>query len=314
MLPLDGLVPIRPDVVRVVPCRLPQPVTTVPDPSAVLARHCVTEAGDPDGPVLLLANGFGAGQRAWNRLLPHLADHRVVLFDHAGSGATQLSDFDPVRHGSLTGYAQDLLEVCAALDLRAVHVVGHSVSAAVALLAAAAQPDRFATLSLVAPSPRYVDDPGTGWTGGFSLEDIRELLESLDSNYYAWSAAMAPVVMGVPGSPELGAELTDSFLGTHPDAAATFARAIFLSDVRDVLPQVQHPTLVLQCRHDALAPEEVGTAVAAAVPRGHLVVLDATGHCPHISAPAQVATAVLDHLDRHRVGDPGRTDRTGSSS
>ncbi|MEZ0493845.1 alpha/beta fold hydrolase [Kineococcus sp. TBRC 1896] len=286
---------------------MPHPVTGVPDASAVLARHCVNVTGDPDGPVLLLVHGFGAGQQAWQRLLPHFTDHRVVLFDGAGSGATRLADFDPVRHGTLTGYAQDLLEVCAALDLREVHVVAHSVSAVVALLAAAAQPDRFSTLSLVAPSPRYVDDPETGWTGGFSLQDVVELLESLDSNYYAWSAAVAPVVMGTPEAPELGRELTNSFLGTHPDAAATFARAIFLSDARSVLPRVDVPTVVLQCRHDALAPQEVGAAVAATLPHGHLVPLRATGHCPHISAPEEVAAAVRAHLLRHAGGAVCRT-------
>ena len=283
-------------VVETVP---PAAVTTVPDPAAVLARHRVTEVGDPHGPVLLLAHGFGSGQLAWTRLLPFFADHRVVLFDYAGSGRTRLADFDHERHASLTGYAQDLLEVCAALDLRDVHVVAHSVSAMIALLAAAAQPERFASLALLAPSPRYVDDPADGWVGGFSLEDIHELLESLDSNYYAWSAAMAPVVMGTPGSPELGAELTESFLGTHPDAAATFAKAIFLSDSRDVLGRVHLPTVVLQCRHDALAPEQVGAAVAASLPHGHLVALRATGHCPHISAPAETAAALRAHLDRH---------------
>lgn len=292
----------------------PKPVVTVPDAAAVLARHCVTEVGDPHGPVLLLAHGFGAGQLAWTRLLPFFQDHRVVLFDYAGSGGTRLADFDHERHAELGGYAQDLLEVCAALDLRDVHVVAHSVSAMIALLAAAAQPDRFASLALLAPSPRYVDDPAGGWVGGFSLEDVHELLESLDSNYYAWSAAMAPVVMGTPGSPDLEAELTESFLGTHPDAAATFASAIFLSDSRDVLGRVDQPTLVLQCRHDALAPEEVGAAVAAALPRGHLVALQATGHCPHISAPAETAAALRAHLDRHARHDASGATRSGPPS
>lgn len=137
----------------------PKPVVTVPDAAAVLARHCVTEVGDPHGPVLLLAHGFGAGQLAWTRLLPFFQDHRVVLFDYAGSGGTRLADFDHERHAELGGYAQDLLEVCAALDLRDVHVVAHSVSAMIALLAAAAQPDRFASLALLAPSPATSTTP-----------------------------------------------------------------------------------------------------------------------------------------------------------
>ncbi|WP_460445088.1 alpha/beta fold hydrolase [Angustibacter aerolatus] len=245
---------------------------------------------------MLMAHGFGAGQGAWDRLLPQVVDHRVICFDHLGSGRTDLADFDQERHASLTGYADDVLDVCAALDLHDVTYVGHSVSAMVGVLAAATEPERFSSLVLVAPSPRYVDDPPTGYTGGFSLDDVHELLASLDSNYYAWSAAMAPVVMGAD-QPELGVELTESFLGTHPDAARTFARAIFLSDARAVLPGVRVPALVLQCRHDALAPEPVGRMVAATLPNATLRQLEATGHCPHVSSPAEVAAAVREHLD-----------------
>lgn len=275
---------------------LPSRQNPVQDPTQVLARHHVTEHGDPTGPVLLLAHGFGAGQSAWSRLLPHFAGHRVITFDHAGSGATDITDFDHGRHGSLTGYAEDVLAICAALDLHQVTYVGHSVSSMIGILAAAAEPDRFASLVLIAPSARYIDDPAASYVGGFSHEDITELLTSLDSNYYAWSAAMAPVVMGTPDAPEFGAELTESFLGTHPDAARSFARAIFLSDTRPVLPQVAAPVLVLQCRHDALAPEVVGQAVAAALPAGELVHLHATGHCPHVSAPTETAQAIHQHL------------------
>lgn len=273
---------------------LPQPHPE--QPAEVLARHRVTQHGDPNGPVLLLAHGFGAGQSAWNRLLPHFPHHRVITFDHLGSGTTDITDFDHDRHASLTGYAEDVLAICAALDLHQITYVGHSVSSMIGALAAAAEPHRFASLVLLAPSPRYIDDPADGYVGGFSHEDITELLASLDSNYYAWSAAMAPVVMGNHNTPELGAELTESFLGTHPDTARTFARAIFLSDTRAVLSRIQAPTLVLQCRHDALAPEGVGQAVVEALPAGELVRLRATGHCPHVSAPAETAAAITRHL------------------
>lgn len=283
----------------------PPPALPLPllDADEIVARHCVTEVGDPSGPVLLLAHGFGGGQQAWQRLVPHFLDHRVVMFDHLGCGRTDIADFDHQRHAGLTGYAEDLLQVCAALDLREVTVVGHSVSAIIAVLAVAAAPERFRSLVLLSPSPRYVDDPSTGYLGGFSLDDIHELLDSLDSNYYSWSAAMAPVVMGAPEAPHLGAELTESFLGTHPDAARTFARAIFLSDARAAMPLVTLPTLVAQCRHDALAPEVVGEAVAAAMPAGRLVRLQATGHCPHVSAPEETAAAVRAHLVSLDDGD-----------
>jgi sigma-B regulation protein RsbQ len=60
---------------------------------------------------------------------------------------------------------------------------------------------------------------------------------------------------------------------------------------------VTTPALVLQSREDAIAPPEVGRYVAGALPRGELVVLDATGHCPNLSAPDQVVASVRRWLD-----------------
>jgi sigma-B regulation protein RsbQ len=158
------------------------------------------------------------------------------------------------------------------------------------VLAANAEPDRFAKLVLVGPSPRYTDDGD--YTGGFSEADIAELLESLDSNYLGWSQAIAPAIMGNADRPELGAELTESFCRTDPDIARRFARVTFLSDNRADLPKVTVPTLVLQCTDDVIAPVAVGEYVRDAIPDARLVMLDATGHCPHLSAPEATTAAI----------------------
>jgi sigma-B regulation protein RsbQ len=252
----------------------------------VIGRNNVTVIGQPDGPMLMLAHGFGCDQNLWRLVLPALTERfRVVLFDYVGSGRSDPSAWDRARYSSLEGYAADVLEICAALELTDVVFVGHSVSAMVGVLAAARDPRRFAKLVLLAPSPCYIDDPDTGYTGGFSAEDIDELLESLDSNYLGWSAAMAPVIMGNPERPELGQELTNNFGATDPAMAAVFARTTFLSDSRAELASVALPTLVLECAQDAIAPREVGAYVHAAIPGSSLVTLPATGHCPQLSAP-----------------------------
>src|ERR1044072_5523242 len=182
----------------------------------VRSRNNVTTTGNPDGPVVLLAHGFGCDQNMWRLIVPALAErHRVVLFDYVGSGRSDLGSWTLERYGSLDGYAQDVLEVCTELDLRDVVLVGHSVSSMIGVLAARTTPERFAGLVMVAPSPRYTDDPASGYRGGFTEADIEELLDSLDANYLGWSAAMAPVIMGNPDRPELGAELTTSFCATH---------------------------------------------------------------------------------------------------
>jgi sigma-B regulation protein RsbQ len=261
----------------------------------VLRRNNVRVAGRPDGRPMVFAHGFGCDQRMWRFVSPAFeADYRIVLFDHVGAGGSDLSAYDPERYGSLRGYAEDVLEVCEALELSDVVFVGHSVSAMVGVLAAQLGLGRIGTLVLVGPSPRYIDDEG--YVGGFSERDIEELLESLDSNFLGWSSAMAPAIMGNPGRPELGAELTESFCRTDPEVASHFARVTFTSDNRADLGGVGVPTLVLQCSDDVIAPPEVGDYVHRAIPHSTLVQLDATGHCPNLSAPEATIEAIQAFL------------------
>ncbi|MFE2350081.1 alpha/beta fold hydrolase [Kitasatospora cineracea] len=211
---------------------------------------------------------------------------------HSSTGPAQARGRSIARSAAA---AQDVVEVCRELDLRGAVFVGHSVSAMVGVLAAEAAPERIGALVMVAPSPCYVDDEG--YRGGFSAEDIEDLLATLESNYLGWSAAMAPVIMGNPDRPELGRELTNSFCATDPDIARVFARTTFLSDSREDLKRVAVPTLVLECAQDVIAPREVGAYLHDAIPGSRLVTLDSTGHCPQLSAPEATAQAVLSFLD-----------------
>jgi sigma-B regulation protein RsbQ len=261
----------------------------------VRTRNNLSVHGPGDAQPMLFAHGFGCDQNMWRYVAPAFGrDHRVVLFDHVGAGGSDLSAWDPDRYASLGGYAADVLEICHQLDLQDVIFVGHSVSAMIGVLAANQEPNRFSKLVLVGPSPRYIDEGA--YRGGFSAADIDELLESLESNYLGWSAAMAPVIMGVPERPELGDELTNSFCRTDPAVARHFARTTFLSDNRSDLAQVKVPTLVLQCSSDVIAPTEVGEYVHREIQGSQLVVLQATGHCPNLSAPDETIEAIRAFL------------------
>jgi sigma-B regulation protein RsbQ len=257
----------------------------------VVLRNNVKVTGRPDGRPMIFAHGFGCDQHMWRLVAPAFEDdHRVVLFDYVGAGASDPAAYDAERYDSLEGYAADVLEICQQLDLLDAIFVGHSVSAIIGVLAAAGDPQRIGKLVLVGPSPRYIDDQG--YTGGFSREDIDELLESLESNYLGWSSAMAPAIMGNPDRPELGAELTDSFCRMDPEIASRFARVTFLSDNRADLPAVRVPTLVLQCSDDAIAPRAVGEYVHHEIEGSTFVQLAATGHCPNLSAPQETVEAI----------------------
>lgn len=244
---------------------------------------------------MIFAHGFGCDQNMWRFVTPAFEDeHRIVLFDHVGAGRSDLSAYNRAKYSSLQGYASDVLDICRELDLHRVIFVGHSVSAAIGVLAAIEEPERFEALVLVGPSPCYINDGD--YVGGFTREDIDGLLESLDSNYLGWSSAMAPVIMGNPDRPELGQELTNSFCRTDPEIARHFARVTFLSDNRNDLPKVAVRSLILQCSEDAIAPQCVGEYVHRNLPGSELVLLQATGHCPNLSAPEETIAAIKNFL------------------
>jgi sigma-B regulation protein RsbQ len=258
-------------------------------------RNAVTVTGRADGQPMMLAHGYGCDQNMWRFVAPAFADtHQLVLFDHVGNGKSDLSAYDDQRYSTLDGYAGDVLDIIHEYDLHEVIFVGHSVSAIIGILAANREPERFAKLVLIGPSPRYIDD--RDYIGGFGKDDIDEMLESLDSNYLGWSTAMARVIMGNPERPELGDELTNSFCRTDPEISKKFARVTFLSDNRDDLRELRIPSLILQCSDDVIAPAAVGRYVHEHTAGSTLVAMNATGHCPNLSAPEETVAAIKAYL------------------
>ena len=258
--------------------------------SLPLSRNNVTVHGN-GARTMMFAHGFGCDQNMWRDVAAAFEnDFRIVLFDHVGAGRSDLAAYDSQKYSRLDGYADDVVEIGEALELEDAIFIGHSVSAMIGALACIRSPGMFSELVMVGPSPRYIDEGD--YVGGFSREQIEELLEFLAENHLGWSAAMARAIMGNPDRPELGEKLTNSFCSTDPDIAREFARATFFSDNRDDLPRIPARTLVLQCREDIIAPPCVGEYVHARVPGSEYVLLDATGHCPNLSAPAEVTAAI----------------------
>jgi sigma-B regulation protein RsbQ len=270
-----------------------------------LRRHNVKVMGRGTRP-MVFAHGFGCDQNMWRSVTPTFeADYKVVLFDYVGHGGSDFSAYDRGKYDSLRGYTEDLLEICRDLGLRDVIFVGHSVSATIGIAAAIAEPERFSSLILVGPSPCYINEGE--YVGGFTRESIDELLDFLDSNHLGWSSAMAPAIMGNADRPELGLELANSFCRTDPQVAKQFARVTFLSDNREDLRKVAVPSLILQCSDDIIAPVCVGEYVHRSLKGSTLEVLKATGHCPHLSAPAETIAAMKKFLAGQIAGH-GRGD------
>jgi sigma-B regulation protein RsbQ len=261
---------------------------------SAISRNNVRVRGEGEE-AIVFAHGYGCDRNMWRHVAPAFeGTFRTVLFDQVGAGGSLLAAYDPAKYADLSGYADDLIELCEELQLRDAIFVGHSVSAMIGILASLESPALFKKLILVGPSPRYIDDGD--YIGGFSADQIEELLEFLGNNYMGWAAAIAPVIMGNADRPELGEELKDSFCRMDPVIAKEFASVTFTSDNRADLARVTTPTLILQCSDDIIAPPAVGAYVHRHIAGSTLVQLRATGHCPNLSAPAEVVEAIRAYV------------------
>ena len=260
----------------------------------IIRRNNVKVFGSGIQP-MLFAHGFGCDQHMWRYITPAFEnDYRIILFDYVGSGKSDYSSYNPERYQTLQGYAQDILDVCKALDLHDVILVGHSVSSMTGLLAAIEEPSRFSQIIMVGPSPCYINKDG--YIGGFEHKDIEGLLETMEKNYIGWANFLAPQIMGNADRPELGQELTESFCSTDPVIANQFAKATFFSDNRDDLPKLKVPSLILQCADDIIAPSQVGDYLHQNMGNSTLKQMKAKGHCPHLSEPEETINLIQDYL------------------
>ncbi|HET6255407.1 MAG TPA: alpha/beta hydrolase [Puia sp.] len=260
----------------------------------ILARHNVRVLGEGAQP-MLFAHGFGCDQHMWRHVAPAFEkDYKVILFDYVGSGKSDLTAYNADKYSHLQGYADDVVDICRALELQNVIFVGHSVSSMIGVLAANKVPRLFSRLVLIGPSARYINDEG--YNGGFARKDIEDLLETMDKNYIGWANFLGPAIMKNGDRPELGQELTESFCSTDPIIARQFAEVTFFSDNRKDLAKVQVPSLILQCSDDLIAPIDVGEYLHQHIPHSTLVVMEATGHCPHVSAPEETIELMQHYL------------------
>lgn len=265
----------------------------------IIARNNVTVSGTGED-VLLFAHGFGCDQNMWRFLTPLLSERfKIVLFDYVGSGKSDVSAFNTKKYSDLNGYAQDMIEVCEALELRDVTLVGHSVSSMIGLIASINAPHLFARLAMVCPSPSFLNAPPE-YLGGFERADLEELIELMDKNYIGWAEYLAPLVMGTSGGENFISELSGSFCSTDPVVAKTFAKATFFSDSRHLLALAKHPTLVFQSAHDALAKVSIGDFVANEIPQAEMQIIEAEGHCLHMTHPNQLAPRLTDFVAKSK--------------
>ncbi len=268
----------------------------MPSANDIVKKNNVNIVGSGEK-TLLLAHGFGCDQKMWRFMLPALIPHyKIVLFDYVGSGNSDLANYDHARYSSLDGYSQDVLEICEALDLQDVVFVGHSVSNMIGLIASIQQPKFFSRLVMVCPSPCFLNFK-PDYIGGFEKSDLDELFNLMDKNYIGWANYLAPLVIGANHSEKLIGELSGSFCSTDPIIAKAFANATFFSDYRHLLKEAKHPALIFQSSQDSLASTDIGEYMLKQLPNAQLKLIEAQGHCLHMTYPDIINQGLRDYID-----------------
>lgn len=256
--------------------------------------------GSPKGDVLLFANGYGCDLSMWRYVTPVFENsYKIALFDHMGSGNSDISHYSSSRYSNLNAYAEDLMEIARFLDSDRINLVAHSVSCMIGGLAAIKEPHLFSRIIMIGPSPCYINYPSDNYIGGFSSRDIDDLMDSLDNNYLGWVSAVTPVIMGNPERPELTDELSNIFCRNDPKIAKQFASVTFKSDNRNDLDRIPVPCHVIQSETDSIAPSEVGEYISNKIPDCDLHIIPTHGHCPHLSHPEEIINTMKDILEKY---------------
>lgn len=263
----------------------------------ILRRNNVHVKGAADQQILLYAHGFGCSQAMWSAITPAFEQQACqVLFDFVGSGQSEINNYSFSRYATLDGYAEDILEICDALNLtRNVIFIGHSVSCSIGILAANRRPGLFSKMVLLGPSPCFLNFP-PDYLGGFDKADLEGLLELMEQNYLGWASYLGPVVAGAGNDPAISGQLSESFCSTDPVVTRHFARATFFADNRADFAKLQVPSLILQHREDALASVTVGEYVHQQLKNSQLQVLNVTGHAAHMTNPDLVIDAIRRYI------------------
>ena len=230
----------------------------------ILARYNVHVCGSGDQTVVL-GHGMGSDQGAWERQVPVLAAAgcRVVTFDFAGATAGTAHYFNAGRYRSMYGLAEDVLAVMRALDVTNALYVGHSMGGMAGLLAAEAEPERFRALVLLASSARYLDDPATGYVGGFSSEQMEQLLRSALEDHAQWANGFANAMVSA-ASPYLSADkFGKALLSLRADVVHSVLGAALRADHRADVKRLRTRLYVLQAESAAAVPESAARWLAS---------------------------------------------------
>ena len=276
-------------------------------PIDVVTRNNVKISGSGEQ-TIILAHGFGCNQSVWRFMVPLLEEkYRVIQFDYVGCGNSDFSAYKEARYSGLEGYALDIIEICDALSLTQSIFVGHSVSCTIGWIVAQQRPELFSNMVAICPSPCFLNIDAQ-YQGGFEKSTLEKLIDLMRKDFIGWGNYLAPLIAKESIlHPESQSKsegtvlntLLTTFCSNDVIYSKPFASATFLSDYRHLLPQVTTPNLVLQSANDVLVATSIGQYTQQNLPNAMLEIIEASGHCLHLSHPMHVVTCLNAFVEEH---------------
>jgi pimeloyl-ACP methyl ester carboxylesterase len=242
------------------------------------------------GPPLLLLHGGWSDGRFWQRQLDSLSDEfDVIAWDAPGCGGSS----DPIGAVTIDDYAGAVADLVDALGLASVHLCGLSFGGGLALAVYRHDPRAVRSLVLVSAY--------AGWKGSLPPEEVAARLDRLRSELgrpaAEWVDGYLHGFFAGPVPPDVLAGLRSIMFDVRDAGTEAMLSAFADADLRDVLPTVGVPTLVLHGSADVRAPRPVADALQAAIPGARLVVLPGVGHVINLEVP-EVFDAEVRHFLR----------------
>jgi pimeloyl-ACP methyl ester carboxylesterase len=240
-----------------------------------------------EGPPLALLHGALSDSRVWRRQMEELSDEfTVVAWDAPGAGQSS----DPAEPFGMAEWADALAAFLGAVKLGAAHILGLSWGGSLALELYRRHPEGAASLILA--------DTYAGWKGSLSSEGCTERLEmALRTSTMPSSELVArwlPELASEATSSEPVHELASIISDVHPAGVRLMAHSMAEADLRDVLPQIDVPTLLLWGEHDERSPLSIAEDMCAAIPGAKLAVIPDAGHDSNIDQPRRFSAEVRD--------------------
>ncbi|KAJ0961501.1 hypothetical protein J5N97_002005 [Dioscorea zingiberensis] len=245
---------------------------------------------------LVLSHGYGGSQNVWDDILPVLSkSYRVLLFDWSFSGAIEQPQqvFDALKHSSYTAFADDLISLADEMDLKGAVFIGHSMAGMIGCIASVKRPDIFSHLVLIGSSPRYLNEED--YEGGFNGDEVENILFNIESNFETWATNFASLVVGA-NNPISVEKFGKNLQRMRPEIALSVARIVFLSDLRDVLENVEVPCTIIQCSNDIVVPMSVAKYMQSKIKgKASVEIIETDGHFPQLTAHEMLIN-VLDRV------------------